>query len=302
MLKKEASALTEDRNEVLAQEIKNLITSYVEKNHQNYCQHFKDRFFDSPLIGFARGDEPIFETIQEQVGIESMTPQQALLNAVHAKDAAFGIKPEEVSVISWVLPISSTVRDKNRLQKAGPADEWCYTRNDGEQFNMELRRQVVKWLEGRGYLATAPFLLPEFRIIRDPARRNFTSTWSERHIAYTCGLGTFSLNDALITPRGIAHRLGSVVVNAKLPTTPLPYSGHMDYCLFSKGCVACIKRCPAGAISKEGHNKDLCQQMTSIGKEAAARRERLGLEKTGCGLCQVGVPCEDRIPVKSIKF
>jgi len=290
--------LTEDRNEVLAQEIKNLITSYVETNHQNYCKHFKGRFFDSPLVGFAQGDDHIFVTIQEQVGMESMTPQQALLNAVQARDASFGIKPEKVSVISWVLPINSAVREKNRLQKVSPADEWCYTRNDGEQFNMELRRQVVNWLEASEYLTAAPFLLSEFRIIRDPARRNFTSTWSERHIAYACALGTFSLNDALITPRGFAHRLGSVVVNVKLPATPRPYSGHMDYCLFSKGCVACIKRCPAGAISKEGHNKDVCQQMVSLDKEAVERRERLGLEKTGCGLCQVGVPCEDRIPVK----
>lgn len=293
--------MTEDRNVVIAQEIKNLITSYVETSHQNYCKHFKGRFFESPLVGFARGDDQIFKTIQEQVGLDSMTPRQALLNAVQARDASFSIKPEEVSVISWVLPINSAVREKNRLQKTGPADEWCYTRNDGEQFNMELRRQVVNRLESSGYLAAAPFLLPEFRIIRDPARRNFTSTWSERHIAYACGLGTFSLNDALITPRGIAHRLGSVVVNAKLPATRRPYSGHMDYCLFSKGCVACIKRCPVGAISKEGHNKDVCHQITSLDKEAVARRERLGLEKTGCGLCQTGVPCEDRIPVKSIK-
>jgi len=35
------------------------------------------------------------------------------------------------------------------------------------------------------------------------------SSWSERHAAYAAGLGTFSLNDALITPKGIAHRLGS---------------------------------------------------------------------------------------------
>lgn len=287
--------MTENENAVLAQEIKNFITGYVETNRQNYCQHFQDRFFDSPLIGFARGDDPIFEAIQEQVGTESMTPLQALLNAVPAENTAF-LSILSVSVISWVLPISAAVRDSNRRQKAVPSDAWCYTRNDGEQFNEELRRQVVKWLEAKGYYATAPFLQPGFRIIRDPARRNFTSTWSERHIAYACGLGTFSLNDALITSRGIAHRLGSVVVHAKLPHTPRPYSGHMEYCLFSKGCRACIKRCPAGAISKEGHDKDLCQQMISTGEAAVVRRERLGLEKTGCGLCQVGVPCEERIP------
>lgn len=255
-------------------------------------------FFDVPLVGFGRADDNIFITIQEQVGVNSLTPHQALLKAVQQNDAASYIKPEDVSVISWVLPINSFVREKNRLQKSSPADEWCYTRNDGERFNVELRRAVVTWLKSGGYIAAAPFLFPDFRIISDPARRNFTSTWSERHIAYACGLGTFSLNDALITSRGIAHRLGNVVVNAKLPATPRPYSGYRDYCLFTKGCTACIKRCPVGALSEEGHNKDVCYQMISTDEEAVKRRERLGLEKTGCGLCQVGVPCEDKIPVR----
>jgi len=290
--------LSEDVNKILAQEITDLIINYVETDHRNNFKHIKGRFFDSPLVGFARGEDHIFTTIRKEIGMESMTPQQALLNAVLPRGASFSIKPEEISVISWVLPINSAVREKNRLQKTGPADEWCYTRNDGERFNIELRRRVVNWLEAGGYLAAAPFLLPEFRIIRDPARHNFTSTWSERHIAYACGLGTFSINNALITPRGIAHRLGSVVVNTRLPATPRSYDGLMDYCLFSKGCVACTKRCPVGAISKEGLNKDICYQMNSLSREAVALRERLGLEKIGCGLCQVGVPCEDRIPVK----
>lgn len=139
--------MTEDDNKVLAQEITNLITNYVETDYQNNCKHIKDRFFDSPLVGFARGDDHIFITIHKEVSMESMTPQQALLNAVLPGDASSSIKPEEVSVISWVFPINSAVREKNRLQKTGPADEWCYTRNDGEQFNIELRRRVVNWLE-----------------------------------------------------------------------------------------------------------------------------------------------------------
>lgn len=38
-----------------------------------------------------------------------------------------------------------------------------------------------------------------------------SSNWSERHAAYVAGLGTFSLNDALITVNGIAHRVGSIL-------------------------------------------------------------------------------------------
>lgn len=163
-------------------------------------------------------------------------------------------------------------------------------------LNVDLRKYMLRWLNGRGYMAAAPVLLPEYKNVIDTKQRIYTSTWSERHMAYACGLGTFSLNEGLITTKGIAHRLGSVVTNAGLPQTPRHYKGHMDYCLFSRGCRACIKRCPAKAISRLGHNKDLCYKMNYLGEGAAARIRELGFQETGCGLCQVGVPCEDRIP------
>lgn len=287
--------MTKEGPDVLAREIARVINGYVETSPRGYCHQFGGRFFEDPLVGFTRGDDQIFDTVREEVGKESMTPCQALTCSLKARGFAGEMKAGEVSVISWVLPINRLAREKNRAEKSGPAAEWAYTRHYGEEFNNDLRRRVVGWLESRGYLAAAPMLLPEFRIIKDPARRNFTSTWSERHMAFACGLGTFSLNDALITERGIAHRLGSVVVNTGLPEAHRPYNGHMDYCI-GRGCQACIRRCPVGAISGSGHDKNLCSVMTYEGEEAAARRETYGIPKTGCGLCQVGVPCEDRIP------
>ncbi len=281
---------------LLADQIAGMINGYVQSSPRNYCELIKGRYFENPLVGFARGDDPIFEAVSEQVGPESMTPCQALGNSLRARGLSGELKPGEVSVISWVLPINPLIREKNRAEKDGPAVEWSCARNYGEEFNLDLRRRVVGWLEARGLPAAAPILMPEFRVIRDPARRNFTSTWSERHTAFACGLGTFSLNDALITPRGIAHRLGSVVVAAALPESGRPYSGHMEYCIADRGCRSCIKRCPVNAISEDGHDKDRCYQMTYAGEEAEARRKKLGFEKTGCGLCQTGVPCEERIP------
>lgn len=284
----------------LAEELKNAIADYVETSPDNYCQNLKIRYFDAPLIGFARGDDPIFNIIKEQVGLNSMTPCEALSCSLKQNTATKEIKPEEVSVVSWVLPISSLIREKNRRRYTEPAPQWSYARNYGELFNVDLRRFVVNFLNDRGYLATAPVLMPEFKTIKDVERGGFTSTWSERHVAYSCGLGTFSLNDGLITPKGIAHRLGSVVVNAKLPQTERPYRAHMEYCLSNRGCKACINRCPAGAISQLGHNKKLCYETNYTGERAITRSRKLGFKNTGCGLCQVGVPCEDRIPVKNI--
>ena len=110
--------------------------------------------------------------------------------------------------------------------------------------------------------ACAPALFPRWTRAQSP-RYGFASTWSERHTAHVCGLGTFGLSDGLITPRGKAVRVGSVVVRARLTPTPRPYADHHEWCLFHAGgkCRACMKRCPAGAISEKGHDKVQMQEL-----------------------------------------
>ena len=124
----------------------------------------------------------------------------------------------------------------------------------------------------------------------------FSSTWSERHAAYAAGLGTFGLCDGLITPLGKAIRVGSVVARISMPATPRPYTDHHTYCLFySDGsCGECIDRCPAGAVSEQGHDKLRCREHLNHTRPYVL--EQYGFEGYGCGLCQTGVPCESKIP------
>ncbi|MGD0231350.1 MAG: epoxyqueuosine reductase, partial [Syntrophorhabdales bacterium] len=133
-------------------------------------------------------------------------------------------------------------------------------------------------------------------------RYGLASPWSERHAAYISGLGTFGLCDGLITPLGKAVRCGSVVSRLSIPPTPRPYDGIHAYCLFfTQGvCGKCIGRCPAGAISREGHDKLKCQAYIET-VSAAHAREKYGIESYGCGLCQTKVPCESRIPSSKVK-
>ncbi len=58
-----------------------------------------------------------------------------------------------------------------------------------------------------------------------------------------------------------------------------------------------MKRCPAGAITEAGHDKDKCRDhLLEVG--AHYGRKGFHIERYGCGLCQTGVPCESRIPVR----
>ena len=125
-------------------------------------------------------------------------------------------------------------------------------------------------------------------------------------MAYAAGHGTFGLSDGLITERGIAHRCGNVVTSLVLPASPRTAESPYSNCLFYAGvnCQACIKRCPAEAITEAGHDKKRCQQyLRDIGYSARSLSQGYDNETSvaGCGLCQTKVPCEFQNPIKRLK-
>ncbi len=158
---------------------------------------------------------------------------------------------------------------------------------------------MVEIIVGKGYLAAAPFIQPYFKTMEN--EKGFLSNWSERHIAYAAGLGTFSLSDGFITERGIAHRCGSVVTDMPLPISPRTAKNPYSNCLFyvNNKCWACIPRCPAGAIKEQGHDKIRCRHY--MWDDIAYIKQKYGVDVQGCGLCQTKVPCEFRNPAGKLK-
>ncbi len=250
--------------------------------------------WDEPLVGFARGGDPLFAKFKEEIGAFLWTPEEIFALAFPGSKAA----AEELTVISWILPQTERTRRDHRRETALPAERWARSRKFGEDFNMALRGHLVGFLGKAGCEAVAPMLSPLWKWEKSD-RCGFASSWSERHAAYAAGLGTFGLCDGLITPKGKAMRCGSVVARILVPPSERPYDDPHAYCLFfiDGNCGKCIKRCPAGAISREGgHDKEKCKRYLD---EVATKsvRERFGMEASACGLCQTGVPCEARIPV-----
>jgi len=252
--------------------------------------------FMPPLVGVCPGDDPIWERIAEDIGPFYWTPLQAFTFA-HPEDPP---KPEELSVVSWVLPQTQATRDEHRAEKLHPSKRWSQVRHHGENFNIWMRRELVARLADAGVKAVAPVLLDQWsREMSD--RHGDASTWSERHAAFACGLGTFGLSDGLITAAGKAVRVGSAVVRSKLPATGRPYGeNHRAYCLHfaKKSCLACAARCPAKAISAVGHDKVACRRYIREVAAPFVEYKQLGVRVNSCGLCQTGVPCESSIPVK----
>ena len=296
MTKEEKVVFLKNPNKVLEQLIRNFINE-SETNKRKQLDH--GTYWEEPLVGFASGMDPLFFEYKTLIGSFHLTPREVISAALKERGRSLLFTEiEQISVISWILPTSEDTRMNNREEKQFPSKLWAYTRYFGEACNGALKKHLATFLEDLGHAAVAPTLSPTFQYLRDE-KVGWASPWSERHIAYACGLGTFSLNDGLITPKGLAVRLGSVVTLLKLTPSEKKYYHYRENCLQFRNekCGKCIQRCPAGAITEKGHNKDKCQEY--IGSEALkAKRSEYGLKNPppSCGLCQTDVPCEFEIP------
>lgn len=277
--------------------IEGLIRDFIATSPFNTMQNEAgEQAWDHALVGFASGSDPIWQQYKEYVGPFHWTPWEIFSQHFPKEQTT----PGELTVVSWVLPQREMVRKTNRRAKRYPSEEWARIRIYGEAFNVALRRHVAKCLEEAGCAAVAPMLVPNWTIVKSQ-RFSYASSWSERHAAHAAGLGTFGLCDGLITAQGKAMRAGSVVAKASIEPTPRPYANHRAYCLFfaEGACGKCIDRCPAGAISEAGHDKEKCREHLAHSREYV--KQKYKFEGYGCGLCQVGVPCEAGIPVKAAR-
>lgn len=270
--------------------IRDEVCRFIREERTNRFPGSGERYFDDPLIGYSSATDFLFTEYKTVIGTFHLTPSELVSLST----------PEDLwvpaTVVSWVLPITAKTRISNRSESVYPSREWAETRNFGEQFNTSLRRHMIAWLTERGYRAAAPQLMTAWREMSETAV-GVASTWSERHAAYAAGLGTFSLTDALITPKGIAHRLGSVITDLMLKPSYRPYPERRANCLYYREstCGACIGRCPVGALSRDGHDKNKCRSYV-YGTIPDAVSAQYGVTATGCGLCQTKVPCEGKIP------
>lgn len=267
------------------------IAIFVQKNPFNRRKIDGGKYWEAPLVGFASGKDPLFKQYKKIIGKFHLTPQE-IFELTFGK----GQQWKELSVISWVLPASEDIKRSNRKETRYPSLLWAHARDFGEQFNVKLRNHVVSLLRKKGFKAVAPMNSPYFKRLKSP-RVGIASNWSERHVAYACGLGAFGLSDGLITPKGKAIRIGSIVTDLPLKPSEKPYPHHRANCLyfFNHTCKSCASRCPAGAITPQGHDKDKCHEY-SYGVALRDKKAEYGVTITGCGLCQTKVPCEFEIP------
>lgn len=274
----------ESITDALSEAVRSSEHNYVSESMALTPEDVGKRLYDDPIIAIGSADDPMWEEMKapQAVGTLFRTPKEWL--------------PQGRCVVSYFAPFSDFVVEGNKKDRIEVGNGWLYARVEGQAFLTEINHFLEQWFESQGVKALSPYVSEEFKYVFEAGScddiadksLSFTSNWSERHVAFICGLGTFGLSKGLITRRGVAGRFGSVIVDAPLEVTPRPYTEIYEYCTM---CGACM-RCPGEAITlAEGKSHTLCSAYVNTMRVKYAPR-------FGCGKCQVNVPCERGIPKK----
>ncbi|MBQ5692296.1 MAG: hypothetical protein IIV72_02465 [Alistipes sp.] len=274
----------EQITQALSQALRESACNYVSEQMALCPQDVGQRLYDDPIVKIGSADDELWEELKapEAIGHLFRTPKEWMAQAK--------------CVVSYFAPFSDYVVEGNCADAVDVGNGWLYARVEGQQMLTEINHFLERWFESQGVKALSPYASDQFRYVFEAGScdqiedksLSYTSNWSERHVAYVCGMGTFGLSKGLITERGVAGRFGSVIVDACLPITPRSYSDIYEYCTM---CGACM-RCPGGAITLEsGKSHIACSSYVNKMRELYAPR-------FGCGKCQVKVPCQRGIPKK----
>ncbi len=268
--------------------IKN-VCDYVASNKLNYISkedaiskdYIGTRIFDEPLLGFGDAFDVLFDKLKDKevIGEHFRLPSDW--------------NDKAKTVISIFLPFTDEIIKSNATDFSLPSHLWLHGRVEGQKFAFDLANYIINYLGDKGYKSVCPIMTPEFFAVEAPKDNlAFTSNWSERHVAYVCGLGTFGLSKGIITNKGMAGRFISIVTECDFSVTTREYSSLYENCIM---CGLCTKRCPVGAITMEGGKDHVpCDKFIEEMKIKFAPRY-------ACGKCQVKLPCTSRNPSKKNK-
>lgn len=258
-------------------QVKNMIENYIAQ-YQRKPEIVTE--WGTPLVGFADADSPEIQKLKEVVSPEHDMPKNVIAEAR--------------IIIAYFLPFTRAVAETNKKPDNLASEEWARAYEETNVLLTNLNEHIIKELKSRGFQAGVSKESSVFY------RNELISHWSQRHIAKAAGLGTFGINNMLITEKGCCGRYSSVVTNLNVEAdSPL----EEEYCLYKSHviCGVCVKHCPSGALTFDGYDRYKCYEVCL---KNAQKHKGYGASYTDgsgedigsevCGKCVVNAPCTFR--------
>lgn len=243
---------------------------WLETAIRDYIEYFEQQpqirtRWRPPVFAYADAKDPLFTYYKTLIGPSHFLPQELL--------------PESKTVVTYFLPFEETLCSTNLSGRLSSL-EWGQAYLETNRLISEINEHLAMQLAEKGYTTSklsASYPYDEKRLVSD---------WSQRHVAYAAGLGTFGINHMLITSSGCAGRIGSFVTDLLIEPTRRP---ETEYCLYkSRGtCGLCVEHCVNNALFFDHFDRHRCHEMCL---ENANHLKKLGFADV-CGKCVVGMPC-----------
>lgn len=244
--------------------MKQTITDIINETiHKSRCR----TQFREPLTGCAPAEDPLFYRLREVAHPGHLLPGEML--------------PGARTVVSFFLPFNTKLVEKNR-KHSYVSREWAEAYVEANQLIKNACEEICRYFADMGFNAVYEQPTHNFD------SRHLLSTWSHKHIAYVCGLGSFGRNTMLITAGGCAGRFGSLVTDAYLESSAQASALYHPVC---ERCDYCARICPVSALRDGSFDKAACYRRLL---EVNDFYSDLPLTDV-CGKCACG-PCALRDP------
>ena len=244
--------------------LENLLNTFV-GNYQK--EHLPGDIFRAVKLGFADPYDPVIRSLRETTFEEHSMPEDFL--------------ESPTAVLVYFLAYTRDVGDSNiRVEGNATSELWSAAYDYADEITELIREYLIAEIEAMGYHAVRP----EGLGMREDKLK---SSWSHRHMAFAAGLGTFGINNMLITEYGCCGRYDSLITD--LPTaTGCPLT--TENCLYKRNgtCAVCVRNCFSGALTTEGFDRFKCYE--------ACKKNIALYGQDVCGKCTTGIPCAYRIP------
>jgi epoxyqueuosine reductase QueG len=231
-----------------------------------------NKLWREPIIEFISAENENFPKLKETVCPDHLMPCDIL--------------PDAKSIIIYFIPFEVNIV-KTNINGPMASTEWAMAYIKTNNLIRIINENIIKLMHQNGYKAATISAMNPFDV------KKLVSTWSHRHIAYIAGMGTFGINNMLITKNGCCGRFGSIAINYEL--NEYKQIGEIKEKCLNKlygNCGVCQSNCILKCYDNNSFDRQKCYEQCLKNKKLHKKYGHADV----CGKCLVNLPCSTNEP------